>query len=135
MKKIESSLVASSTLFVAAHNDFTPWNIRLLNGRACVFDWEFAAHEQLPLFDPLHFALSPLALEGRPVNEILRAMGETVRQCRLSLGEEQCSNPEIQALAYLVSLCTLYQWADGGTRNAHPTLVSYASMIDSMTAA
>jgi len=135
MKKMESSLAASSTLFVAAHNDFTPWNIRLVNGRACVFDWEFAAHEQFPLFDPLHFALSPLALEGRPVNEILRAMSETARQCRLSLGEEQCSNPEIQTLAYLVNLCTLYQWADGGTRNSHPTLVTYAGMIDSIIAA
>lgn len=134
MRKIESSLATSNTLFVAAHNDFTPWNIRLVNGRACVFDWEFAAHEQLPLFDPLHFAVSPLALEGKPVAEVLSAMDETVRQCRLSLGEESCSQPEIQALAYLVNLCTLYQWADRGTRNAHPTLVSYAGIIDSMIA-
>lgn len=135
MNKIESSLAASSKLFVAAHNDFTPWNIRLVNGRACVFDWEFAAHEQLPLFDPLHFALSPLALEGKPVDEILRAMGETVRQCRLSLGEERCNQPEIQVLAYALNLCTLYQWADRGTRNSHPTLVTYAGVIDSIIAA
>jgi hypothetical protein len=130
MRKIESSLAASSTLFVAAHNDFTPWNIRLVHGRACVFDWEFAAHEQLPLFDPLHFAMSPLALEGRPVDEIVRAMGDTVRQCQQSLGEERCSQPEIQALAYALGLCTLYQWADRGGRNSHPSLIAYAAVID-----
>lgn len=130
MRRLESSLAASNTLFVPAHNDFTPWNIRLLNGRACVFDWEFAAHEQLPLFDPLHFAMSPLALAGRPLSELIRAMSDTVRQCRQSLGEEQCRQPEIQALAYTLNLCTLYQWADRGTRNSHPSLIAYAAVID-----
>jgi hypothetical protein len=135
MKRIESSLATSSTLFVAAHNDFTPWNIRLVNGRACIFDWEFAAHEQLPLFDPLHFAMSPLALEGKPLDEIIRAMSDTVRLCQQSLGEERCRQPEIQTLAYALNLCTLYQWADRGTRNAHPSLVSYAGIIDSILSA
>ncbi len=130
IRKIESSLAKSSALFVAAHNDFTPWNVLLVDGRACVFDWEFAAHEQLPLFDPLHFVLSPLALEGKPVDEILRALGETVRQCRLSLGEEPCSQPEIQALAYLLNLSTLYLWADRGKLNLQSTAAGYVGVID-----
>ncbi len=130
MLHIECSLGDSPVLLVAAHNDFTPWNVRIREGRACVFDWEFADHEQLPLFDPLHYILGPMALHARPAAQIQRKMYDTLGQCRKWLGAERCYKPEIQALAYMLNLCTLYQWADRGTRNSHPTLVSYAKIID-----
>lgn len=131
-RKIEAALGTSSAPFVAAHNDFTPWNTRLRNGIVSVFDWEFAAHEQLPLFDPLHFAMSPLARQNKSRHEIIRAMDATILSSRRSLGVERCNHPEIQALAYMVNLCTLYMWADRGTRNSHPMLVSYAGIVDTI---
>lgn len=56
----------SNMPYVIGHNDFTPWNVRLAAGRAYVFDWEYGEPESLPLLDPLHFALKPLALRVAP---------------------------------------------------------------------
>jgi hypothetical protein len=132
MRRIEQSLCGAPIQMVAAHNDFTQWNIRVKRGVARVFDWEYADHEQLPLFDALHFALAPLALQGEPPGKLLRKLQETVKLCGQWLGEDKCYEPETQALAYLVNLCTLYLWADRGRQNSHPSLVSYAQVIDSI---
>jgi hypothetical protein len=132
---IERSLGDSPIPLVAAHNDFTAWNVRIRKGRACVFDWEFADHEQMPLFDPLHYVLAPMALHSRPIQRIRRTMFATIDRCKAWFSPDRCYKPEIQALAYMLRLCTLYQWADGGTRNTHPTLVSFAPLIDELTAA
>jgi hypothetical protein len=131
MKRIEQSFSDGPIQVVAAHNDFTPWNIRLDRGAARVFDWEYAADERLPLFDPLHFVLAPLALKSTARAKIIREIQETVEQCRQSLGKDRCYKPKTQALAYMINLCTLYLWADRGTHNDHPSLVSYARVIDS----
>lgn len=132
MLRIVQSLAGAPIPFVAAHNDFTPWNIRTERGVAKVFDWEYADDEQLPLFDPLHFVLAPMALHGEPTVKIIRKMDETLQLCRQWFGKERCYKPETQALAYFVNLCTLYLWADRGTHNSHPTVVSYAQVIDSI---
>jgi hypothetical protein len=131
MRRVEQSLPRTPILLVAAHNDFTPWNIRLEQDVAKVFDWEYADYEQLPLFDPLHFVLAPMALRSEPPAKIIRNMQQTVQLCQKSLGEELCYDAETQALAYMINLCTLYLWADRGKRNTHPSLVSYARVIDS----
>jgi len=130
MRKIEESLSRSPIQFVAAHNDFALWNIRVECGVARVFDWEYAADEQLPLFDPLHFALMPMALKRAPTGMILEAMSRTIQLCRQWFGEERCQQAEAQSLAYLVNLCTLYLWADEGQCTQHPVLVCYAHIID-----
>jgi hypothetical protein len=130
MRRIEQSFSGVPILLVAAHNDFTPWNIRVEHGVAGVFDWEYADYEQFPLFDPLHFSLAPSALRSEPLSTILRKMQETMDLCEQWLGKERCYKAETQALAYFINLCTLYLWADGGKRNSHPTLVSYAQVID-----
>lgn len=130
MRRIEESLTRTPILLVAAHNDFTPWNIRVERGVATVFDWEFADDEQLPLFDPLHFVLAPMALRSESPAKMIRKMHETVQQCQQSFGKELCYESETQALAYMINLCTLYLWADRGKRNSHPSLVSYARIID-----
>ena len=132
MRRIEESLSGSPVLLVAAHNDFTPWNIRVERGVARVFDWEYADYEQFPLFDPLHFSLAPMALKSGRLIKIIRRMQETLHLCHRGLGEERCYAAEAQALAYFINLCTLYLWADRGKRNLHPTLVSYARIIDHM---
>jgi hypothetical protein len=132
MGRIKESLSSSPVLLVAAHNDFTPWNIRVERGVARVFDWEYADYEQFPLFDPLHFSLAPMALKSASRIKIIQKMHETLQLFHRWLGEERCYAAEAQALAYFINLCTLYLWADRGERNLHPTLVSYAQIIDHM---
>ena len=130
VRRIGEILSVSPVLVVTAHNDFTPWNVGLKHDLAHVFDWEFAADEQLPLFDPLHFALMPLGLWGRPVNKILRAMKETVQQCQIRLGAGFCYEAQTQALAYLVNVCTLYLCSLREESFSHPLIQSYAQVID-----
>jgi len=130
MLKITESFSHAPVLFVAAHNDFTPWNIRIENGRASVFDWEYAANEQLPLFDLLHFYLLPMALKSRPTGEMLERMQDTLQLGRQWLGAERCYAAKTQALAYLMNVCTLYFWGARWHSIAHPLFESYAQMID-----
>jgi hypothetical protein len=131
-RRIEQSLSGAPIVLVAAHNDFTQWNIRVEGHIARVFDWEYADYEQLPLFDPLHFALAPMALRNEPPAKLIRKVQETVGLCQQWLGADRCYEPETQALAYMTNFCTLYLWADRGSRNSHPSLVSYARVIDSI---
>jgi Phosphotransferase enzyme family len=130
MQRIEKSLSDSSMLFVTAHNDFTPWNIRVQHGCAYVFDWEFAANEQLPLFDPLHFVLLPMVLRGISTDKMVKRVNETLRLCQDWFGKEACNEMQAQVLAYLVNLCTLYLWSNRGNSESSPVLESYARMID-----
>jgi hypothetical protein len=130
MQKITEFLSHAPVLLVAAHNDFTPWNIRIENGRALVFDWEYAANEQLPLFDLLHFVLLPMALKSRPTGIMLQSMRETLQLGRQWLGEESCYAAETQALAYLMNVSTLYFWGARSLSIAHPLFESYADVID-----
>lgn len=130
--RIKESLSESAVPLVAAHNDFAPWNIRIRRNVASVFDWEYAANEQFPLFDPLHFALMPLALKGASPGKLIQTMKRTLHLCNQWLGEERCQHAEIQALAYFVNLASLFLWADRGGCTQHPVIVRYAYLIDSL---
>ena len=130
MQKVDRALSGSLQLVTAAHNDFTPWNIRLQHGRAYVFDWEFAAHEQLPLFDPLHFVLMPRALKGAPAGEILRRLSHALALCRRFLGADWCAMAEVQALAYFLNICTLHLRDDASVHRTDPVMSCYADVID-----
>lgn len=130
MERIESSLSGTPILLVTAHNDFTPWNVRLERGIAKVFDWEYADSEQLPLFDPLHFALMPMALSGQPTIKMVKVMEATLLRCRTWIGEERCFEAKAQALAYSLNLCTLYLWSVRGGDASSPVVDSYGHLID-----
>lgn len=130
IRRIEESLSQSPVQLVAAHNDFTPWNIRMRHDLASVFDWEYAADEHFPLFDPLHFVLMPMALKGDSRAKMIQKMNLTLQLCRQWFGDERCHQAETQALAYLVNLCTLYLWSVRGASESHPALHSYAGLID-----
>jgi hypothetical protein len=130
MRQIEQSLSGPPCLFVAAHNDFTPWNIRVQGGVVRIFDWEYADYEQLPLFDPLHFALMPMALMRQTPYHLLRTMRQMLRQCKQRFGKQLCYEAETQALAYLVNLASLFLWADRGDCTQHPVVARYAYLID-----
>ena len=135
MGRIRNSLSGAPILLVAAHNDFTPWNVRLERGVAKVFDWEYADSEQLPLFDPLHFVLMPMALNSQPTIKMVQMMEATLQRCQTWMGPERCYEDKAQALAYLLNLCTLYHWGARGEINSHPAFDSYARMIDHLNCA
>jgi hypothetical protein len=130
MRRIEQKLSDSPLLLTAAHNDFTPWNIRVEGVVARVFDWEYADDGQLPLIDPLHFVLMPMALKRRPTCRMAKEMQKTLQHCQQLLGKESCYEAQTQALAYLTNLCTFYLWSDRGASESHPVLDSYAEIID-----
>jgi hypothetical protein len=130
MRQIERSFSEPPILLVAAHNDFTPWNIRVGGGIARVFDWEYADYEQLPLFDPLHFALMPLALRSRPTVKLVQCIDQTLQMSQLWFGKEFCYEAQTQALAYLMNLCTLYLWSERGKYKHNTVLNCYARIID-----
>jgi hypothetical protein len=130
MRRIEQSFSESPILLVAAHNDFTPWNIRVECNVARVFDWEYADKEQLPLFDPLHFALLPMALRSRSTAGMVQCMSRTLHMSQQWLGKEFCYEARTQALAYLMNLCTLYLWSERGKSDTNSVPESYAAIID-----
>lgn len=130
MRRIEEQLSGGAIQMTAAHIDFTPWNIRLQDGVARVFDWEWADEEQLPLFDPLHFALLPMALKRQAPDRMLEKTRQVLADCPSWLGQQECRAAETQALAYLTNLCTLYLWSQRGRSDADPVLESYARLID-----
>jgi hypothetical protein len=130
MQRITESLSGSPVALVTAHNDFTPWNIRVRQNRAHVFDWEYAASERLPLFDPLHFVLMPMALRSPPTKRLLQSMRHTLKLCKSQLAAELCYEPDTQALAYMTNICTLYLWGDPEGSVLHPSLACYAQAID-----
>lgn len=130
MRRIQESLSGGPILMTAAHNDFTPWNIRIQGGVARVFDWEYAEQEQLPLFDPLHFALMPMASMSRPVHMIIQRMDNTLLRSQQWTSREYCYKTQAQALAYLVNICTLFLSSVQGDYLSHFLLDSYAEIID-----
>jgi hypothetical protein len=135
LQNMEQSFSGKPISLTAAHNDFTPWNVRVQGGLARVFDWEYADQEQLPMFDPLHFALMPMALGGSSAVRMLREMRKTIELCSQWFGAESCYKAEAQALAYLMNVCTLYLWSVGGTYAPHPVLDGYAGLIDHLCSA
>ena len=130
MQRIEQSLSGAPIPLVAAHNDFTPWNIRIDHNIVKVFDWEYADHEQLPLFDPLHFFLLPAGLKREPPAKIIREMHRALRMCQHTLDAKWNYKPEVQALAYLLNLCTVYLWSTRGASESDPVVISFARVID-----
>jgi hypothetical protein len=130
MRRIEQSFSGSPILMVAAHNDFTPWNIRVERNVAKVFDWEYADYEHLPLFDPLHFAMLPMVLRSRSTAGIVQCMNQTLQMSQMWLGKEFCNKAQTQALAYLMNLCTLYLWSERRNYGTNPVPESYTAIID-----
>jgi hypothetical protein len=130
MQRIEQSLSCAQIPLVAAHNDFTPWNIRINDNIVKVFDWEYADYERLPLFDPLHFFLLPMGLKREPPDKIIRQMLRVLQMCQYTLDAKWSYKPEVQALTYLLNLCVLYLWSVHGAYESDPVVVSFAQVID-----
>jgi thymidylate kinase len=52
---LEKSLKNHIMQFHLCHGDFTPWNMRVLDGRRVLFDWEYSMREGPPGYDLIHF--------------------------------------------------------------------------------
>jgi hypothetical protein len=134
MRRVEEALAGRRILLVGVHNDFTPWNIRIERGVAKVFDWEYAADEQLPLFDPLHFVLLPMALRRPPTSTVIKTLKDTIGFCRQKLPKESCYAAQAQALAYLLNVSVLYLRSLCGDCRFDPVIDSYGRAIDGLCA-
>jgi len=134
LERINQALSGHPIALVAAHRDFTPWNVRAENGISKVFDWEFADTEQFPMIDPLHFALTPLALKTRSTERLMNCIFDTLRLCQASFAAQFCYEAQAQALGYLISVCTFYLSSVKGNYETNPVLDSYALVIDRLCA-
>jgi hypothetical protein len=130
MQRIAQSLSDARIPLVAAHNDFTAWNTRIHNNIVKVFDWEHAEYEQFPLFDPLHFFLLPMGLKRESPEKSTRELLRVLQLCKNAFDTKWNFKPEIQALAYLLNLCTIYLWSARGASESDPVVVSFAGVID-----
>lgn len=60
-----------------AHGDFTPWNVRVANGKLAAFDWELARELAPRGFDAFHHVLQQAVLVERlPPDELLARVAE-----------------------------------------------------------
>jgi thymidylate kinase len=55
MAQLRADSGAERFAFHFSHGDFAPWNIRMLDGRTYVFDWEFASDHNPAGWDIFHF--------------------------------------------------------------------------------
>ena len=55
LKQIEEILANEKIPFHFHHGDFAPWNMKIVNDKLYIFDWEYGKPEGLPGWDLLHF--------------------------------------------------------------------------------
>jgi len=130
----EAPLVYWSGPYVASQGDFAPWNIRTLNDRIFVFDWESGCEGASPLDDVLHFQLIGRAVRGYPVGprQLARAM-ERARAFAAEHYPEWDWSPRVAsalALAYLLSVVLRYSVPDRRISYRHPVVSRYWNLIE-----
>lgn len=72
---------SQQVLTTLAHGDFTPWNLKYLDNKAYLFDWEFG-REQMPLmYDLFHFIIQSEIYtkgnQGIKLNQIYKSIEKT----------------------------------------------------------
>jgi Choline/ethanolamine kinase len=129
---LETELEHTSIPLVAAHRDFVPWNMRMIQGRIFVFDWEYACHGYFPLYDVFHFLLMPHILKSNvsiiQLKSILKK-GKKIGEL-LSRGANKAKTPDFQLLAYLLDLCLMFLESRDGNDPGCPVLYRYGNLID-----
>lgn len=129
---LEAGLDNITMPLVAAHRDFTPWNMRLQRGRLAVFDWEYASTGYLPLYDLFHFYLLPIAVKSVVSPSRLRCILENVVRHGESLGEpaRKLYAPALQLLAYLLDVSLFYLESNEGRETGDLVVHCFACLID-----
>jgi hypothetical protein len=125
----EAPLMYWSGPYVASQGDFAPWNIRLLDGRIFVFDWESGCAGASPLDDVLHYLLIGRAVRGYPLGPA--ALGRAMARARAFAAENYAQwdwNPRVVsalALAYLLRVILRYSAPDMRISYRHPVIRRY----------
>jgi hypothetical protein len=130
----EAALVYWSGPYVAAQGDFAPWNIRALDGRVFVFDWECGQAYANPLEDVLHYLLIGRAVRGQPLarRHLVRAM-RRAQSFACEAYPPWSWRPRVVsglALAYLLSVILRYSLSEGRLPRAHPVIRSYWRLME-----
>jgi len=129
----EAPLMYWSGPYVASQGDFAPWNIRTLDGRIFVFDWESGCAGASPLDDVLHYLLIGRAVRGNALGsaQLARAM-ERARRFALETYPQWDWSPRVVsalALAYLLGLILRYSVPDRRISYRHPVIRRYWRLV------
>ncbi len=130
----ERPLVYWSGPYVASQGDFAPWNIRTLENRIFVFDWEAGSSGASPLDDVLHYLLIERAVHGFPVGprELARAMAQA-REFAAENYPQWNWTPRVVsafALAYLLGVILRYSVPDRRISYRHPVIRRYWRLME-----
>lgn len=130
----EKPLLYWSGPYVASQGDFAPWNIRTLDDRVFVFDWESGCEGASPLDDVLHFQLINRAVRGQSLGP--RQMLRALEQARAFATEHYPQwewSPRVVsglALAYLLGLILRYSVPDNRISYQHPVIERYWGLME-----
>lgn len=73
-------------IYERSHGDFTPWNLKKLDGRYTLFDWEYTGFRTHG-YDLMHFVMTiEIALNGRNISEAFEK----------ALNEIRCFKPDFE---------------------------------------
>jgi thymidylate kinase len=87
IRAVEAAFSAGAIPFHLTHGDFVPWNAVWLDGKAVLFDWEYADREGPPGYDIFHFLFQTWTLlDGRSPAWIHDAVRES-GACRNGIEE------------------------------------------------
>jgi hypothetical protein len=115
---------------VVFHGDFTPWNLRSMNGLPMVVDWERGRHEGPPLWDLLHYEIHEEILVKRSTTAQVRERihdllnDPSTRNYLANCNASQYSDRLLQS--YLSHLDTIYPRIRG-RQTVDELIASYSS--------
>ena len=138
IRKVEQWLDGDRLPFHLDHGDFAPWNMKTVNNKIIVFDWEHASMAGLPAWDLFHFIFETLRVQGRGPREIYAAFCKERTFCAAledyfaSLALNTTAREPLLSL-YLVA--RLAAWALDGPRHVSrfedlQTLVQLLRMLE-----
>jgi hypothetical protein len=129
----EAPLVYWSGPYVASQGDFAPWNIRVLDGRIFVFDWESGCAGASPLDDVLHYLLIGRAVRGYPLGPapLARAMARAGAFAAETYPQWDWTPRVVSAhaLAYLLGVILRYSAPDQRISYRHPVIRRYWRLV------
>lgn len=135
IQNLETGLKDVSVMTVAAHRDFAPWNMRVQNGRLCLFDWEYASKGYLPLYDLFHFHLLPIATRSAISQKRLNLIIKVVKECGKALDDapQKLQAIEVQLLAYLIDVALFYLETNDGRHTGDRVVHCFGGLIDTFS--
>ncbi len=106
-KSVDAGGSHKSWPMTAAHGDFAPWNMRVINGRIALFDWEYFMPEAPAGWDVFHYiARVAHLIHGKPLERIWE--GSEDDACRAALvswaDETGLELPDFETMKMLVLL-------------------------------